>query len=299
MCWNRSLTTRFTNGASAFDVDEVVTMRLRCVEQLLVDGYVYVVDADLKGYFDTIPKDRLLELIKQKVSDSAVLRLIKKYLEQEIMTELQTWTPESGVPQGAVLSPLLSNVYLNPLDHLMAEKGFQMVRYADDFVILCRSQFEADAALEEVRTWVAEVGLTLHPEKTHIVDSRDKSFDFLGYSFRGRFRFPRAKSHRKVVDRIRELTPRKSGESLQCTIDRLSRSMRGWFNFFRHCFWNTFDVYDNMIRKRLRRMLLKRHRCNPERLPRTKRWPNAYFSERGLYSLREAHTRFVQTMRTY
>lgn len=272
---------------------------LRCVEQLLVDGYVYVVDADLKGYFDTIPKDRLLELIKQKVSDSAVLRLIKKYLEQEIMTELQTWTPESGVPQGAVLSPLLSNVYLNPLDHLMAEKGFQMVRYADDFVILCRSQFEADAALEEVRTWVAEVGLTLHPEKTHIVNSRDKSFDFLGYSFRGRFRFPRAKSHRKVVDRIRELTPRKSGESLQCTIDRLSRSMRGWFNFFRHCFWNTFDVYDNMIRKRLRRMLLKRHRCNPERLPRTKRWPNAYFSERGLYSLREAHTRFVQTMRTY
>ena len=272
---------------------------LRCVEQLLVDGYVYVVDADLKGYFDTIPKDRLLELIKQKVSDSAVLRLIKKYLEQEIMTELQTWTPESGVPQGAVLSPLLSNVYLNPLDHLMAEKGFQMVRYADDFVILCRSQFEAEAALEEVRTWVAEVGLTLHPEKTHIVNSRDKSFDFLGYSFRGRFRFPRAKSHRKVVDRIRELTPRKSGESLQCTIDRLSRSMRGWFNFFRHCFWNTFDVYDNMIRKRLRRMLLKRHRCNPERLPRTKRWPNAYFSERGLYSLREAHTRFVQTMRTY
>ncbi len=272
---------------------------LRCVEQLLVDGYVYVVDADLKGYFDTIPKDRLLELIKQKVSDSAVLRLIKKYLEQEIMTELQTWTPESGVPQGAVLSPRLSNVYLNPLDHLMAEKGFQMVRYADDFVILCRSQFEAEAALEEVRTWVAEVGLTLHPEKTHIVNSRDKSFDFLGYSFRGRFRFPRAKSHRKVVDRIRELTPRKSGESLQCTIDRLSRSMRGWFNFFRHCFWNTFDVYDNMIRKRLRRMLLKRHRCNPERLPRTKRWPNAYFSERGLYSLREAHTRFVQTMRTY
>ena len=75
-----------------------------------------------------------------------------------------------------------------------------MVRYADDFVILCRSQFEAEAALEEVRTWVAEVGLTLHPEKTHIVDSREKSFGFLGYSFRGRFRFPRDKSHRKVVD---------------------------------------------------------------------------------------------------
>lgn len=163
---------------------------LRCVEQLLVDGYVYVVDADLKGYFDTIPKDRLLQLVKQKVSDSAVLRLVEKYLEQEIIAELKKWTPESGVPQGAVLSPMLSNVYLNPLDHLMAGRGFEMVRYADDFVILCRSEFEAEAALEEIRAWVAEVGLTLHPEKTHIVDSREKSFDFLGYSFRGRFRSP-------------------------------------------------------------------------------------------------------------
>jgi RNA-directed DNA polymerase len=272
---------------------------LRCVEQLLNDGYVWVVDADLKGYFDTIPKDRLLQLVKQKVSDSAVLRLVEKYLEQEIMAELQTWTPESGVPQGAVLSPMLSNVYLNPLDHLMAAKGFQMVRYADDFVILCRSQFEAEAALEEVRAWVAEVGLTLHPEKTHIVDSREKSFGFLGYSFRGRFRFPRAKSHRKVVDRIRELTPRKSGESIECTIDRINRSMKGWFNYFRHCFWNVYDAYDGMIRKRLRSMLVKRNRLNPKRLPRNQRWPNAYFSELGLYSLREAHTRFVQSIGTY
>jgi RNA-directed DNA polymerase len=272
---------------------------LRCVEQLLADGYVYVVDADLKGYFDTIPKDRLLELVKQKVSDSAVLRLIQKYLDQEIMSELKTWTPESGVPQGAVLSPMLSNVYLNPLDHLMAEKDFEMVRYADDFVILCRSQFEAEAALEEIKAWVSEVGLTLHPDKTHIVDSREKSFDFLGYSFRGRFRFPRAKSHRKIVDRIRELTPRKSGESLECMITRINRSLRGWFNYFKHCFWNVFDAYDQMVRRRLRRMLLKRNRRNPKRLPRTQRWPNAYFSERGLYSLREAHTRFVHSTGTY
>jgi len=115
---------------------------LRCVEQLMADGYIFVVDADLKGYFDTIPKACLLELVKQKVSDSAVLRLIKKYLDQEIMSELSTWTPVAGVPQGAVLSPMLSNLYLNPLDHHMSEQGFEMVRYADDFVILCRSQSE-------------------------------------------------------------------------------------------------------------------------------------------------------------
>jgi RNA-directed DNA polymerase len=268
---------------------------LRCVEALLEDGYIYVVDADLKGYFDTIPKDRLLALVQQKVSDSAVLRLVKKYLDQEIMSELKTWTPEAGVPQGAVLSPMLSNVYLNPLDHLMSDKGYQMVRYADDFVILCRSHSEAEAALSEIREWVAGSGLTLHPEKTHIVNSNEKSFAFLGYSFRGRLRFPRAKSHEKVVARLRELTPRKSGESLVCIIARINRSLIGWFNYFRHCFWNIFEPYDSMVRRRLRRLLLKRNRKNPKRLSRTHRWPNSFFTEQGLYSLSEAHARFVQS----
>jgi RNA-directed DNA polymerase len=141
--------------------------------------------------------------------------------------------------------------------------------------------------------------LTLHPEKTHIVDSRVESFSFLGYSFRDRFRFPRAKSHRKVVDRIRELTPRSSGESLTVVIAQWNSMLRGWFTYFRHCFWNVFGDYDGLIRRRLRRILLKRHRTNPERLPRTNRWPNHYFSELGLFSLREAHTRFVQSIGTY
>ena len=272
---------------------------LRCVEALLKDGYVYVVDADLKSYFDTIPKDRLLELVKQKVSDSAVLQLVKKYLDQEIMSELAMWTPEAGVPQGAVLSPMLSNAYLNPLDHMMSAKGYQMVRYADDFVILCRTHLDAEAALSEIRTWVEGSGLSLHPDKTHIVDSREKSFAFLGYSFRGRFRFPRAKSHEKVLARIRELTPRKSGNSLECMIARINRSLRGWFNYFRHCFWNIFEDYDAMVRRRLRRMLQKRNRKNPKRLSRTQRWPNSFFTEQGLYSLCEAHVRFVQSTGTY
>ena len=200
----------FRHGRSCHDA-------LRHVEELLDSGYVYVVDADLKSYFDTIPKDRLMQLVKQKISDSRVLKLIERYLDQGIMEELRTWIPEAGVPQGAVLSPVLSNVYLNPLDHLMADKGFEMVRYADDFVILCRSEFEAEAALEEIKSWVEDNGLTLHPTKTQIVDSRNKSFSFLGYSFRGKLRFPRAKSHRKMMDRIVELTPRKSGESLECS----------------------------------------------------------------------------------
>lgn len=272
---------------------------LRCVEELLEAGYVYVVDADLKGYFDTIPKDRLQEIVRQKISDRRVLGLIQQYLNQEILEELRTWTPEAGVPQGAVLSPVLANAYLNPLDHLLAEQGFQMVRYADDFVILCRTREEAEAALAEVQQWVESAGLTLHPEKTHIVDMREESFSFLGYSFRGKLRFPRAKSHRKFADRIRDLTPRKSGDSLTVIIQRLNRSTQGWFNYFRHCQGSVFRDYDATIRRRLRRLLLKRNRRNRLRLPRNHRWPNAYFIEQGFRSLTDAHTRFVQTLGTY
>jgi RNA-directed DNA polymerase len=269
---------------------------LRVVEGLLESGHVFVVDADLKSYFDTIPKDRLMHLVRSKISDRGILELIEQYLNQKILEELREWTPESGVPQGAVLSPLLSNLYLNELDHRMAEHGYEMVRYADDFVILCRSQEQAELALEEVKRFVAEAGLTLHPEKTHIVDSREKSFDFLGYSFRGKLRFPRAKSHRKMVDRIRQLTPRKAGQSTDATIAQINRVTVGWFAYFRHCTWNIFDKYDGMIRKRLRRQFLKRNRRNPKRLSRKHRWPNAYFTERGYRSLRVAHTRYVQSL---
>jgi RNA-directed DNA polymerase len=269
------------------------------VEELLTAGNVFVVDADLKSYFDTIPKDRLKEIVASKVSDRRILKLIEMYLEQEIMEDLKRWTPEAGVPQGAVLSPLLSNVYLNPLDHQMSDSGFEMVRYADDFVVLCRTAQDAEQALEAIRQWVSSVGLTLHPEKTHIVDSRTESFDFLGYSFRGKLRFPRGKSNAKERDAIRSLTPRKSGQSLEKTIQYLNQNLRGWHAYFRHCHWSIFREYDQMVRRRLRRLLLKRHRRNRKRLPPNQRWPNKYFHERGLYSLSDAHARFVQSTGTY
>jgi RNA-directed DNA polymerase len=269
------------------------------VEELLEAGYVYVVDADLKGYFDTIPKDRLLAIVQERISDRRVLGLVKLFLDQGIVEDLRMWTPEAGVPQGAVLSPVLANAYLNPLDHLMSENGFQMVRYADDFVILCRSQADAEAALAEVRTWVQANGLILHPDKTHIVDSREKSFSFLGYSFRGKLRFPRAKSHDKFTDRIRDLTPRKSGESLETIIQQINQTAQGWFTYFRHCHWNIFKKYDEMVRRRLRRILLKRHRRNPKRLNRNHRWPNAYFTTLGYKDLNGTHVRFVQSIGTY
>ena len=279
----------FRHGRGAHDA-------LRIVEQKLREGYVYVVDADLKGYFDTIPKDRLLTLIKQHISDSRMLKLIKMFLDQNILEELREWTPIAGVPQGAVLSPVLSNLYLNPLDHEMAEHGFEMVRYADDFVVLCRSEFEAEVALQMITEWVEAAGLTLHPTKTKIVDSRRESFAFLGYSFRGDKIYPRRESLAKMKARIKELTPRKRSGSIGSIAKELNRVLIGWFGYFRHCRWTIYKDLDAKIRSRLRRLLLKRHRKNPERLPRQQRWPNDYFAKAGLYSLRQAHFRFAQSV---
>jgi RNA-directed DNA polymerase len=279
----------FRHGRGAHDA-------LRVVEQKLQEGDVYVVDADLKGYFDSIPKDRLLKLIKAHISDSRLLKLIQMFLDQRILEELREWTPIAGVPQGAVLSPVLSNLYLNPLDHEMAEQGFEMVRYADDFVVLCRSEFEAEVALLMITEWVESAGLTLHPTKTKIVDSRSESFAFLGYSFRGNKIYPRRESLAKMKARIRELTPRKRSGSMASIAKELNRVLIGWFGYFRHSRWTIFKDLDATIRRRLRRLLLKRHRKNPKRLPRQQRWPNAYFSDVGLWSLREAHFRFAQSL---
>ena len=278
----------FRHGRGAHDA-------LRIVEQKLQEGYVWVVDADLKGYFDTIPKDRLMKLLKEHISDSRLLKLIRMFLDQNILEELREWMPIAGVPQGAVLSPVLSNLYLNPLDYEMAEHGFEMVRYADDFVVLCRSEFEAEAALETIREWIEQAGLTLHPTKTKIVDSRTESFAFLGYSFRGDKIYPRRESLAKMKARLVELTPRKRSGSIESIARELNPILIGWFTYFRHCRWPVFKDLDAKVRARLRRLLLKRHRQNPGRLPRQTRWPNDYFAKAGLWSLRDAHFRFAQS----
>lgn len=278
----------FRHGRGAHDA-------LRIVEQKLQEGFVYVVDADLKGYFDTIPKDRLMKLIADHISDSRMLKLIRMFLDQNILEELREWTPAAGVPQGAVLSPVLSNLYLNPLDHLMADDGFEMVRYADDFVVLCRSEFEAEVAMQTIAEWVKQAGLNLHPTKTKIVDSREESFSFLGYSFRGKEVHPRRESLQKIKSKLKELTPRGRPGSMATIAKEINRVLIGWFGYFRHCRWMVFKDLDATIRARLRRIQLKRHRKNPKRLTRNQRWPNDYFFGVGLWSLRAAHFQFAQS----
>ena len=265
---------------------------LRRVDELLKAGYVHVVDADLKSYFDTIPKDRLLALVAGKVTDRRVLGLVEAFLGQRVLDGLQEWVPEQGTPQGAVVSPLLSNIYLDPLDHLMANSGFEMVRYADDFVVLCRSPGEAAAALETVRDWTVQAGLTLHPVKTRLVDARTEGFDFLGYHFEAGQRWPREKSLGKFKDTVRAKTQRTTGRSLARVIEHLNPTLRGWFGYFKHSRARTFRNLDGWIRRRLRSLLRKQQKRRgiaDVRGADQTRWPNRFFAERGLFSLQEAY----------
>lgn len=263
---------------------------LRRVSELLEQGYTWVVDADLKSYFDTIPHQELMERVSQKVSDGRVLGVLQAYLQQPIMDGMEQWTPEGGTPQGAVLSPLLSNIYLDPLDHQMAAKGYEMVRYADDFVILCRSEQQARRALEEVQSWVEQAGLKLHPEKTRIADATgEQGFEFLGYHFKRGMRFPRKKSINKLHGTLRSKTRRTNGTSLSAIIENVNRTLRGWYEYFQHAHRNSFPGIDGWVRMRLRSILRKRlGRKGRGHGSDNLSWPNAYFKQQGLYSLTTA-----------
>ena len=263
---------------------------LRRVDELLKGGDVHVVDADLKGYFDSIPRDNLMQRLKTKIADGRVLSLIEAFLQAGIQDGTDLWTPEAGAPQGAVLSPLLSNIYLDPLDHLVARSGFEMVRYADDFVILCRTAEQAAQALGIVRKWTVDNGLTLHPTKTRIVDSRWDSFSFLGYEFKGQKHWPRKKSLQKLKDAVRMKTSRSNGRSLQYVVTDLNRTLVGWFGYFKHSSNRTvFTELDQWIRRRLRSILSRRSRTSGRGQGFDKfRWPNAYFKQQGLFSLSAA-----------
>jgi RNA-directed DNA polymerase len=269
---------------------------LRRVDHLLKQGYVYVVDADLKSYFDTIPHGPLMDRVRERITDGRVLTLIESFLTAGIMDGLKEWIPEAGAPQGAVLSPLLSNIYLNPLDHLMVSHGFEMVRYADDFVILCQTAEDAQRALDRVQQWTAQSGLTLHPSTTRIVDSRTDGFDFLGYHFHDDTRRPRKKSLAKLKDAIRAKTKRTNGESLTMIVAGLKPTLVGWFAYFKHSHKFVFSQLDGWVRMRLRSILRRRIGLRGRgRGQDNHRWPNKYFAEHGLFSLTTAHALACQS----
>lgn len=272
---------------------------LETVQQHLAEGRLHVVDVDLKGYFDSIDHERLMALVEARIADRRVLALLRMYLEAKVMDGLEEWQPEKGTPQGAVISPLLANLYLNDLDWRLQAAGHAMVRYADDFVILCASGEEAATALRTVQTYCDERGLTVHPEKTRVVDLHEKGgFDFLGYHHERTSRWARRSAVQKLRDKLRPLTMRTNGKSLPAIVGELNPKLRGWWQYFRHGNGYDFPSLDGYIRTRLRAILRKRSkRRGCPSGGDCKRWRNATFHALGLFSLVQAQAEYSQSLR--
>jgi RNA-directed DNA polymerase len=262
------------------------------IERLLAAGFLHVVDVDLRKYFDTIPHKGLMNEVANRIADGRMLDLIEAYLHQGVLEGMQLWTPERGTPQGAVISPLLANIYLHPVDVAMQQAGFQLVRYADDMVVLCRTREEAEAALAKLKELIEGRGLQLHPEKTRLAHLMERpGFQFLGYVFYDKYRDPRPSSQGKLEASLRQKTKRTNGYSLTDIITSLNATLRGWYNYFKFCSANSraWSEIDKWVRYRLRAILDKRRKrgrsANRGRGHAHYRWPNAYFTEHGLFSL--------------
>jgi RNA-directed DNA polymerase len=289
---------QFSNHSYGFRPGRGCKDALRRVGQLLREGQTWVVDVDFKSYFDTIPQDKLRQRVSEHISDGRVLELLEQYLAAGVMDAMKGWEPtEQGTPQGAVISPMMANLYLNPLDHLLDQAGHELTRYADDLVVQCPSQAQAQAALRLIEQWAEQNGLTVHPTKTRIVDATQRGgFDFLGYHFERGRKWPRKKSLAKFKEAIRRQTRRKQGQSIGEVIAKLTPTLRGWFEYFKHSHPSTFTELDGWIRGRLR-SILRKHQGKQGRACGSdhQRWPNAYFDQLGLYSLVRARELVLQS----
>jgi RNA-directed DNA polymerase len=282
---------------------------LRRVDELLQSGLVHVVDVDIKSYFDSIPHDQLMSRVREHIADGRVLGLIESFLKAGVM-EKGKMAPqgpqEEGTPQGGVISPLLANIYLNPLDWLMSKAGLEMVRYADDMVIFCADAATAKQALQMLKDWMDQAGLELHPLKTKVVDMGQPKghFDFLGYRFwrektNGRIkRFIRPKSLGNIKERIKPLTKRNNGHSLEAVAAQLQPILEGIYGYFKHISASALEEFDGWVRGRFRGILRKRRGGKGRGRGRDhQRWLNDYFAKLGLYSLVEAKQQELTSLR--
>jgi group II intron reverse transcriptase/maturase len=258
--------------------------------QLVLDakkqGLRYVVDADIKGFFDNLPHDVIMKAVCEEVADGNILDIIRKFLGAGVMEDGRLIDTTRGTPQGGVVSPLLANIVLNRLDWALDAAGFYFVRYADDFVILTRTRPDAEKALALVRTILAELGLTLSEEKTKIT-SFDEHFDFLGFTFKINAVAMRQKAAEKFKEKVRHITRRTNGKSLDQTIAELNPLLCGTVNYYAKPYTHVrqqFRVWDKWVRHRLRYWKFKRARINCAQRRRTSiRW----FNRKGLVSMHE------------
>lgn len=250
----------FHNNSYGFRPGRNCHQAVSKVMESLSEGYLYVVDADIKGFFDNIPHELIMARVSTEIADGNILQLIERFLKSGIMEEGQLRPTHKGTPQGGVISPLLANIVLNRLDHEFEKMGYKFVRYADDFIILCKSREQAQEALDFAKsTLEGQMKLELSPEKTKICHLKD-GFDFLGFHFSLNGLSMREKSKEKFQDAIRKITTRSRNLDIK-VIEKLNQVIRGTVNYFAHPLSTIIIQYmkmDKWIRKRLRCMKYKR-----------------------------------------
>jgi group II intron reverse transcriptase/maturase len=285
----------FRDESFGFRPGRSTHMAMRRIWRQLKAGNRWVVDADIADFFGTLSHSTLVDLVAQRVADSKVLRLLRQFLEAGVLRDGQVEPTLTGVPQGGVASPLLSNVYLHVFDEKMAAAGFALTRYADDWVITCKTRREAERALTSARAVLeGELGLRVHPDKTRIVYVA-QGFEFLGYKIkqgeRGlRYReggldlyaYPRQRTIERFKNRVRHITTRRNPKTLEGLLDELNPVIRGWGNYFRRAHVRRlYHRLNGWIVRRIWSWRYKRWRCRGwRRLPRQQ-----LYGELGLVNL--------------
>jgi len=265
----------FRKGKSQIDA-------INKVEEYKEQGYKWVLDADIKGFFDNIDHELLIGFIKQKVTDGWVIEIIKSWLTMGVMKDGEYIPTEKGTPQGGVISPLLANIFLHQFDKVMVERGYKLVRFADDFVVMTKSKRKAKRAYEVVKEIITEeLKLELHPEKT-VITNFGEGFVFLGFEFIAwRYKRPRKKSLEKFKDKVRKVTKRNQPWKVDSIIKRLNAKIYGWANYFGHGNVKMlFQRLDEWIRMRLRSYIEKK-----KTVMQNTKIPNSFFRKKGLVSL--------------
>jgi len=261
------------------------------VRKSLEQGKEWIVDVDIRKYFDTVNHELLIDAVNEEISDGSVLGLLRMFLESGVMDNGVRMATEEGTPQGGVISPLLANIYLNRFDWVMAKADYETIRYADDFVVICASQHEAQRAYEEVKSIIeGKLHLQLHPEKTRIVHHTEETFDFVGFLVHWRYLWPRIKSIEKFKDRVRVLTRRQQPKNIREVIHDLNYALRGFGNYFRVAdVKGLFGDLDGWVRMRLRCFMEKKKAVKHQNY----RISNTTLAAMGLVSLLEIRVEYL------